>query len=137
MVLGDIILGDIVLKLFRSLVTFVDLLLPQRLKGCSGVKNIDVMITDMAHLYGESVIIPNVKTDIPDGQPGGGKPSDHPIVYSRPRSNMMKQPEKEVIIKTIRRFNKDKKMMVGHWIQQESLEEVFDAGSSSRMAVKF
>ena len=95
------------------------------------------MITGMAHLYGESVIIPNVKTDIPDGQPGGGKPSDHPILYSsRPRSNMIKQPEKEVIIKSIRRFNEDNKRMVGHWIQQETWEEVFNAGSSARMVVK-
>ena len=106
-------------------------------KPTHGDKNIDVIITDMAHLYGESVIIPNVKTDIPDGQPWSGKTSDHPIVYSRPRSNMIKQPEKEVIIKSIRRFNEDKKRMVGHWIQQETWEEVFNAGSSSRMAVKF
>ena len=106
-------------------------------KPTHGIKNIDVIVTDMTHLFGESVIIPNVKTDIPDGHPGGGKPSDHPIVYSRPRTNMVKQPEKEVIIKKIRRFNEDQKRLVGKWIQRESWEEVFDSSSSSRMAVKF
>ena len=50
-----------------------------------GRKNIDVLISDMVHLYKESVIIQNVPTDIPDGQPGGGKPSDHPIVICEPR----------------------------------------------------
>ena len=44
-------------------------------KPTHGTNNIDIIITDMAHLYGESVIIPNVPTDIPDGQPGGGKQS--------------------------------------------------------------
>ena len=50
-----------------------------------GTKNIDVLVSDMVHLYSEPLIIPNVPTDIPDGQPGGGKVSDHPIVYSKPR----------------------------------------------------
>ena len=47
-------------------------------------KNIDVLVSDMIHLYRESTVIPNVLTDIPDGQPGGGKQSDHSIVYCEP-----------------------------------------------------
>ena len=70
-----------------------------------GKKNIDVLVSDMAHLYCEPVIIPNVPTDIPSGRPGGGKPSDHPIVYSKPRLERLTKPPKEVVIKKARRFN--------------------------------
>ena len=48
-------------------------------KPTHGNKNIDVLISDMAHLYHESVILPNVATDIPSNQQGGGQPSDHPV----------------------------------------------------------
>ena len=48
-------------------------------KATHGDKNIDVLVSDMVHLFSESIIIPNVETDIPDGQPGGGKQSDHPM----------------------------------------------------------
>ena len=44
----------------------------------------------MVHLYKESAIIQNVPTDIPDGQPGEGKPSDHPIV--RPNQGWTQHP---------------------------------------------
>ena len=45
-------------------------------KPTHSTKNIDVLITDMAHLYHESVILPSVPTDIPPGHQGGGQPSD-------------------------------------------------------------
>ena len=70
-----------------------------------GKKNIDVLVSDMAHLYCEPVIIPNVPTKIPSGMPGGGKPLDHPIVYSKPRLERFTKPPKEVVIKKTRRFN--------------------------------
>ena len=89
-------------------------------KPTHGKKNIDIIITDMVHLYEESVIIPNVLTDIPDGQPGGGKRSDHPILYSRPRTSMLKQPDNEVIIKKTRRIDDEKMRKVGQWIQRET-----------------
>ena len=47
-------------------------------KPTHGTKNIDVLVSDMVHLYGESRIVPNVSTDIPAGQPGGGK---HLIIH--------------------------------------------------------
>ena len=87
-------------------------------------------------LFEESVILPNVHTDIPDGQPGGGKPSDHPIVFSRPRTNMIQQPKKEVIVKKLRRIDNEKIRKIGQCIQQETWEEVFDSNSASRMALK-
>ena len=58
-------------------------------KPTYGRKNIDILVSDMVHLYRESTVIPNVPTDIPDGHPGGGKQSDHSIVYSEPRLEMI------------------------------------------------
>ena len=85
-----------------------------------GKKNIDVLVSDMAHLYGEPYIIPNVPTVIPDGQPGGGKPSDHPIVYCKPRLERQSKLAKQVVIKKTRRFNDSQKRDVAIWIQTES-----------------
>ena len=48
-------------------------------KPTHGNKNIDVLISDMAHLYHESVILPSVPTDIPPSHQGGGQPSDHSV----------------------------------------------------------
>ena len=39
-------------------------------KPTHGRKNIDVLVSDMAHLFQELIIIQNVRNDIPDGQPG-------------------------------------------------------------------
>ena len=105
-------------------------------KPTHGKKNIDVIVTGMVHLFEESVIILNVTTDIPDGQPGGGKRSDHPIVYSQPHVSMLKHPEKEVIIKKTRRLDDEKIRKVGQWIQPETWEAVFNANSASGMAEK-
>ena len=38
-----------------------------------GNKNIDILVSDMVHHYSEPIIIQNVLTDIPDGQPRGRK----------------------------------------------------------------
>ena len=92
-----------------------------------GDKNIDVLVSDMAHLYSEPKIIPNVPTDIPDGQPGGGKPSDHPIVYCNPRLERLTKTAKEVVIKKTRRFNEARKRNIANWIQHESWEELYNS----------
>ena len=60
-------------------------------------------------LFSESIIIPNVPTDIPDGQPGGGKQSDHPIVYCEPRSDCIRKPARQVEVKMTRRMNDQRK----------------------------
>ena len=105
-------------------------------KPTHGTKNIDILVSDMVHMYSQSVILPNVLTDIPDGQPGGGKRSDHPIVYCEPRSDCFKKPARQVEIKKTRRMDDRRKTELANWIQQESWEEVFDGNSSSGMAVK-
>ena len=105
-------------------------------KPTHGTKNIDILVSDMVHMYSQSVIIPNVLTDIPDGQPGGGKRSDHPIVYCEPRSDCFKKPARQVEIKKTRRMDDRRKTELANWIQQESWEEVFDGNSASGMAVK-
>ena len=99
-----------------------------------GKKNIDVLVSDMVHLYSEPIIIQNVQTDIPDGQPGGGKRSDHPIIYSTPRLERASKSAKELVVKKTRRFNESTKMKLARWIQHESWEELFN---SSNMAEKF
>ena len=55
-------------------------------------KNIDVLISDMAHLYHESVILPSVPSDIPSNQQGGGQPSDHSVVTARPMEDRLQAP---------------------------------------------
>ena len=50
-------------------------------KPTHGKKNIDALILDMVHFYRESIVIPYVPTDIPDGQAGGGTASGHQTVY--------------------------------------------------------
>ena len=82
-------------------------------KPTYGNKNIDVMVSDMVHLFEEPIIIPNVPTDIPDGQPGGGKRSDHPVVYSYPRLDRTSKPAQEVVVKKTRRINQDQLMKIG------------------------
>jgi hypothetical protein len=106
-------------------------------KATHGDKNIDVLVSDMVHLFSESIIIPNVKTDIPDGQPGGGKQSDHPIVYCEPRLEMTDKPARRVETKKTRRMDDNKKRLLAQWIQHESWEMVFNSKSASQMAVKF
>ena len=91
-----------------------------------GQKNIDVMISDMVHLFNEPVIIQNVPTDIPDGQPGGGKRSDHPVVYTKPRLDRITQPAREVVVKKSRRIKDDDIRKFGKWIQQETWEEMLN-----------
>ena len=49
---------------------------------------------------------------------------------------MLRQPDKEVIVKKTRRVDNEKLRKVAQWIQQESWEEVFNANSVSGMAEK-
>ena len=106
-------------------------------KPTYGNKNIDVMITDMTHLYAESAIIPNVPTDIPAGRPGGGQPSDHPIVYSSPRVDATTAPAKRVVERKTRQLNHEKLCKVAEWIQHETWESVEEQSSASGMADQF
>ena len=106
-------------------------------KPTYGQNNIDVRISDIAHLYHKSAILPSVPTDIPAGQPGGGKPSDHPIFMSKPKLNRLEAPPKEVIIKKTRRMDDEKKRKLSQWITRESWEMVFDGGSATGKVDKF
>ena len=99
-----------------------------------GNKKIDVLVFYMVHHYSEPIIIQNVLTDIPDGQPGGGKWSDHPIIYSTPRLERESQSAKELVLKKTRRFNDARKKEMAKWIQHESWEDLFN---STKPAEKF
>ena len=82
-------------------------------KPTHGVKNIDNLVSDMVHLFSESVIIPNVPTDISDDQPGGGKPFDHPIVYCEPRLEAVRKPCRQLVVKKTRRIDSNKIQKTG------------------------
>ena len=82
-------------------------------KPTYGQKNIDVLVSDMVHLFNEPIIIPNVPTDIPDGQPGGGKISDHPVVYTMPRLDRTQKPARELVVKKTRRIKDEDILKIG------------------------
>ena len=105
-------------------------------KPTHGLKNIDVLVSDFVHLFSESEIIPNVPTDIPYGQPGGGKTSDHPIVVCVPRLVKGSKPAKQLAVKKTRRVDYQKMKKLAGWIQHESWEQVLNSNSSSEMAEK-
>ena len=105
-------------------------------KPTHNLKNIDVMISDMVHLYDESKILASVATDIPPGRSGGGKPSDHKIVTCQPRLDRLTKPTKDVITKKTRRIDEEKKKKIANWVQHKSWEEVYDGDSASEMADK-
>ena len=96
-----------------------------------GTQNINVLVSDMVHLYSDPLLTPNVPTDIPDG---GGKVSDHPIVYSKPRLEGWKKSATEVVIQRARRLNEARKAQLAKWIQHESWEALYD---STNRADKF
>ena len=75
-------------------------------KPTHGNKNIDILVSDIVHLFCESVIVPNVLTDIPDGQPGGGKRYDHPIVYCDPMLERQSKSSIELVEKKTRRLDR-------------------------------
>ena len=106
-------------------------------KPTYGTKNIDVLVSDMVHLYGESVIIQNVPTDIPDGQAGSGKRSDHPIVFCTPRLERGDKPARRLVVKKTRRIDSHNKAKLADWIQHESWESVYDGIDASGMADQF
>ena len=101
------------------------------MKPTHGIKNIDVLVSDMAHLYGESEILQSVPTDIPSGRPGGGKPSDHSIVVSRPRLDRLIKPARELVVKKTRRIDTEKTRRLGQWILKETWEDVFNGKKNS------
>ena len=71
-------------------------------KPTHGTKNIDVLVSDMVHLYRESNIVQNVPTNIPDGQPGGGKQSDHSVAYCQPRLESLSKPVQVLVFTLVR-----------------------------------
>ena len=108
----------------------------QNTRPTHGNKNIDVLVSDMVHLYCEPIIIQNVLTDVPDGQPGGGKRSDHPIVYSKPRVERLTKPAKEVVVKKTRRFKDAKIGDFAKWIQKESWEDLYNSDNLANELTK-
>ena len=63
---------------------------------------------------------PKCPHQIPDGQPGGCKPSDHPIVVCEPKLDISSKPARQLVTKKTRRVDGNKKRKFAQWIQHES-----------------
>ena len=101
-----------------------------------GQKNIDVLVSDMEPLNNKSIITSTVPTDIPDGQPGGGKVSDHSIVNCEPRLDKLSKSTKQVVVKNPRRINNERKRKLANWVQNETWVEVTGSNSMAEAFIK-
>ena len=90
----------------------------------------------MVHLYRESNVIQNVPTNIPDGQPGGGKQSDHSVVFCQPRLESLSKPARVMVMKKIRRFNENRKRRFATWIQSESWDNIFNSKNKAEKMIE-
>jgi hypothetical protein len=98
--------------------------------------NLDVLVSDMVHLYRESNVIQNVPTNIPDGQPGGGKQSDHSVVFCQPRLESLSKPARVMVMKKTRRFNENRKRIFATWIQSELWEDIFNSKNKAEKMIE-
>ena len=94
---------------------------------------IDVIVTDIGHLYNEPTIRPPLNPDLP----GKGAPSDHNIVHALPIKDAAKQPLRTSITKTSRPFTTTAKQSLATWILQESWDSVLQCADSSSMVDTF
>ena len=94
---------------------------------------LEVVVTDIGHLYNEPVIRPPLTPDIP----GQGVPSDHKIVFVTPIRDSSKPPNRSCLIKTSRPLTTQAKQKFASWIQYESWESVINCSDSSSMAASF
>ena len=73
---------------------------------------------------------------IQDGLPGGGKRSDHPIVYCQPRLERLTKPAKELVFKRTQWIDENRKRKLADWIQHESWEEVLNSKHMAETMMK-
>ena len=93
---------------------------------------LDVIVTDVGHLYNEPVICPPLPPDIP----GNGVPSDHMTVHATPINDSCPQPC-YAIIETSRPLTTQAKLSLASWVQYESWKEVLEKDDSSSMVDSF
>ena len=74
---------------------------------------LEVLVTDIGHLYHEPVIRPPLQPDTP----GHGVPSDHMIVHATPINDYSIPPKRSSIIKTSRPLTTLAKEKLANWIQ--------------------
>ena len=94
---------------------------------------LDILVTDIGHLYNEPVIRPAVKPDIE----GHGVPSDHNIVLATTISNPLGQVKRSCITKTSRPLTTEAKQKIASWIQNESWNSVSNCSDVSLMVDNF
>ena len=94
---------------------------------------LEVIVTDIGHLFNEPVIRPALLPDVP----GQGVPSDHKIVFTTPISDHSKPPKRSFLIKTSRPLTTEAKQNLAEWIQNETWESVIGCTDSESMVQKF
>ena len=90
---------------------------------------LEVIVTDIGHLYNEPIIRPQLLPDIP----GHGVPSDHMIVHATPNKDSSNPPKRASIVKTSRPLTTQAKANIAKWIQAESWESLLVCDDPSTM----
>ena len=90
---------------------------------------LDVIVTDIGHLYCEPITRPPLLPDNADH----GVPSDHLVVHASPLSSCSKPSKRTTITKTCRPLTTLAKQNLAAWIQNESWDQVLEATDPSSM----
>ena len=90
---------------------------------------LEIIVTDLGHLYHEPVIRPAVDPD----DPNDGVPSDHSIALALPNVNPSKPAKRDTLIKLIRPFDIEHKNKFAEWIQHEDWSMLKQAKTATEM----
>ena len=94
---------------------------------------LDIIVTDLGHLYHEPIIRPPVNPD----DPKHGVPSDHSIALALPIMDHTKPPKRDITYKQVRPLNLEQKKMLADWIQYEDWSILDSCSNSSEMVECF
>ena len=94
---------------------------------------LEVIVTDLGHLYHEPIIRPPVDPD----DHNDGVPSDHRIALAFPNTNPSKPAKRDTIFKYVRPFDIEHKIKFAAWIQHEDWGILSEANSATEMVDKF
>ena len=94
---------------------------------------LEIIVTDLGHLYQEPVIRPSVEPD----DPNNGVPSDHSIALALPITSSAEPPKRETIFKYIRPFTIEHKSKLADWILHEDWSTLANLKNVSEMVDNF
>ena len=93
---------------------------------------LDVIITDVGHLYNE----PDIRPPLLPDDPNRGVPSDHMIVLASPAVNHI-PPKRTSITRNSRPLNTLAKRNLSNWIQNETWDDILEPENPTVMVNKF